>query len=153
MAVSVQGGAKSRRGSRRGSSFSPRAEINVTPMVDVMLVLLIVFMVSAPLLATGVPLDLPKTEAKALPAGDQEPLTISVTADGGIYVQETEYSLEELAPKLRAVADARGGGLNERIFLRGDDSVGYGEVMTVMARVSAAGFTRVGLVTDPLTTQ
>jgi biopolymer transport protein TolR len=123
------------------------AEINVTPMVDVMLVLLIIFMVSAPLLTVGVPLDLPQTRAKALDL-DKEPLTVSVNADGQVYLQNTEIPVEELAAKLKAVTEARGGGAEERIFVRGDQKLAYGTVMKVMGRLQAAGFQKVALITD-----
>jgi biopolymer transport protein TolR len=122
------------------------AEINVTPMVDVMLVLLIIFMVSAPLLTVGVPLDLPQTQAKSLEL-DKEPLTVSVNVKGQVYLQNTEIPVEELVPKLKAVTEARGGA-EERIFVRGDRQVEYGTVMKVMGRISAAGFRRVALVTE-----
>ena len=122
------------------------AEINVTPMVDVMLVLLIIFMVSAPLLTVGVPLDLPQTQAKSLDQ-DKEPLTVSVNVKGEVYLQNTEIPLEELVPKLKAITEARGGA-EERIFVRGDKQVDYGTVMKVMGRISAAGFRRVALVTE-----
>ncbi len=133
-------------GRRKGQRYRPRAEINVTPMVDVMLVLLIVFMITAPLLTVGVPVDLPKTAAHALSA-DKEPLTITVHADGGLYVQESEITLEALIPRLKAIA---GNGYKERIFLRADKTADYGDVMKVMASIHAAGFTNLGLVTDPL---
>jgi len=126
--------------------YQPLAEINVTPMVDVMLVLLIIFMVSAPLLTVGVPLDLPQTQAKTLDL-DKEPLTVSVNGKGQVYLQNTEIGLEELVPKLKAVTEARGGA-EERIFVRGDRQVDYGSVMKVMGRISAAGFRRVALVTE-----
>jgi len=122
------------------------AEINVTPMVDVMLVLLIIFMVSAPLLTVGVPVDLPQTQAKSLDQ-DKEPLTVSVNVKG-IYLQNTEIPGDELVAKLKAVAEARGGGFDERIFVRGDKQVDYGTMMKVMGRISAAGFRRVALVTE-----
>jgi biopolymer transport protein TolR len=122
------------------------AEINVTPMVDVMLVLLIIFMVSAPLLTVGVPLDLPQTQAKSLDQ-NQEPLTVSVNVKGEVYLQNTEISVDELVPKLKAITEARGGA-EERIFVRGDKQVDYGTVMKVMGRISAAGFRRVALVTE-----
>jgi biopolymer transport protein TolR len=121
------------------------AEINVTPMVDVMLVLLIIFMVSAPLLTVGVPVDLPQTRAKTLDQ-DKEPLTVSVTPKG-VYLQNTEIPVEELVPKLKAITEAR-GGTDERIFVRGDKAVEYGTVMKVMGRLSEAGFRRVALVTE-----
>jgi biopolymer transport protein TolR len=148
MAVTLDTPAGSSR--RRGPRFRPRAEINVTPFVDVMLVLLIVFMVSAPLLTVGVPVNLPQTNARSLPSTPQEPLTITVTADGIIYVQETEYTIGELTPKLTAIIDARGGGLDERIFLRADSEAAYGAVMRVMAEINSAGLRNIGLVTDPL---
>jgi biopolymer transport protein TolR len=122
------------------------AEINVTPMVDVMLVLLIIFMVSAPLLTVGVPLDLPQTQAKALDQ-DKEPLTVSVNVKGEVYLQNAEIPLEELVAKLKAVTEAR-GGLEERIYVRGDRQVDYGTVMKVMGRLSGAGFRRVALITE-----
>ena len=122
------------------------AEINVTPMVDVMLVLLIIFMVSAPLLTVGVPLDLPQSQAKSLDQ-DREPLTVSVTVDGRIYLQNAEVKIDDLVPKLKAITDARGGA-DERIFVRGDKKVDYGTMMRVMGRLSAAGYHRVALITE-----
>src|SRR2546425_12270775 len=131
---------------RRHRGRPVMAEITVTPMVHVMLVLLIIFMVSAPLLTVGVPLDLPQTQAKTLDL-DKEPLTVSVNGKGQVYLQNTEIGLEELVPKLKAVTEARGGA-EERIFVRGDRQVDYGSVMKVMGRISAAGFRRVALVTE-----
>ncbi len=122
------------------------AEINVTPMVDVMLVLLIIFMVSAPLLTVGVPIDLPQSQAKTLDQ-DREPLTVSLNVKGQVFLQNTEIPIEELVAKLKAVTDAR-GGLDERIYVRADRQVDYGSVMKVMGRISAAGFRRVALVTE-----
>jgi len=122
------------------------AEINVTPMVDVMLVLLIIFMVSAPLLTVGVPLDLPQTQAKSLDQ-DKEPLTVSVNTKGEVFLQNSEIKVDELVPKLQAITQAR-GGVDERIYVRGDKKVDYGTVMRVMGRLSAAGFRRVALVTE-----
>jgi biopolymer transport protein TolR len=122
------------------------SEINVTPMVDVMLVLLIIFMVSAPLLTVGVPLDLPQSQAKSLDQ-NKEPLTISVNLKGQVFLQNTEMGVDELVPKLKAITDAR-GGLDERIFVRADRKVDYGTVMRVMGRLSGAGFHRVTLVTE-----
>jgi biopolymer transport protein TolR len=136
-------GASGKRRHRRKPVMS---EINVTPMVDVMLVLLIIFMVSAPLLTVGVPLDLPQTQAKSLDQ-DKEPLTVSVDTNGKIFLQNSEIPVEELVAKLKAVTDAR-GGFEERIFVRGDRRVDYGTVMRVMGRLSAAGFRRVALVTE-----
>lgn len=122
------------------------AEINVTPMVDVMLVLLIIFMVSAPLLTVGVPLDLPQTQAKSLDQ-DKNPLTLSVNLKGQVFLNDTEIAIDELVPKLKAITEAR-AGLDERIFVRGDKKVDYGTVMKVMGRLSSAGFRRVALVTE-----
>ena len=142
---------KAGRGGLRGPRFKPRAEINVTPFVDVMLVLLIVFMIAAPLLTVGVPVDLPKTEAQALNT-NTEPLTITITDEGVVFLQETEIDPEEIVPKLIAIVQAGGeaGAFDERIFIRADDEAQYGRVMEIMARVNAAGFTNLGLVTDPL---
>src|SRR3954466_8516653 len=122
------------------------SEINVTPMVDVMLVLLIIFMISAPLLTVGVPLDLPQSQAKSIDQ-DREPLTISVNLQGQIFLQNSEIGIEELLPKLKAITEAR-GGTDERIYVRGDKKVDYGTVMKVMGRLSAAGYRRVALVTE-----
>src|SRR5438128_7443519 len=133
-------------GKRRHRRKPVMAEINVTPMVDVMLVLLIIFMVSAPLLTVGVPIDLPQTQAKSLDQ-DKEPLTISVSVKGQVFLQETEIGVDELVPKLKAITEAR-GGLDERVYVRGDRQVDYGTVMKVMGRLSAAGFRRVALVTE-----
>jgi biopolymer transport protein TolR len=131
---------------RRSRRKAVMAEINVTPMVDVMLVLLIIFMVSAPLLTVGVPLDLPQTQAKSLDQ-DKNPLTLSVNLKGQVFLNDTEIPLDDLVPKLKAITDAR-AGLDERIFVRGDKKVDYGTVMKVMGRLSAAGFRRVALVTE-----
>lgn len=133
-------------GKRRHRRRPVMSEINVTPMVDVMLVLLIIFMVSAPLLTVGVPIDLPQTQAKSLDQ-DKEPLTVSVKIDGEVYLQNAEIKVDELVPKLQAITQAR-GGLDERIYVRGDRKVDYGTVMRVMGRLSAAGFRRVALVTE-----
>jgi biopolymer transport protein TolR len=133
-------------GRRRHRRKPVMAEINVTPMVDVMLVLLIIFMVSAPLLTVGVPLDLPQTQAKSLD-NDKEPLTVSVNTKGEVFLQNTEIKVDELVPKLQAITQAR-GGVDERIYVRGDKKVDYGTVMRVMGRLSAAGFRRVALVTE-----
>lgn len=140
------GGGSSGGGRRHYRRANVMAEINVTPMVDVMLVLLIIFMVSAPLLTVGVPLDLPQTAAKSLDQ-DKEPLTLSVQLSGKVFLNNTEIPMGELVPKLKAVTEAR-GGLEERIFVRGDTKVDYGTVMRVMGRLSAAGFKRVALVTE-----
>jgi biopolymer transport protein TolR len=144
MAMNMAG--SSGGGGRRGRRKPVMAEINVTPMVDVMLVLLIIFMVSAPLLTVGVPLDLPQTQAKSLDQ-DKNPLTLSVNLKGQVFLNDTEIALDDLVAKLKAITEAR-GGLDERIFVRGDKKVDYGTVMKVMGRLSAAGFRRVALVTE-----
>ena len=131
------------RRARRGRVHQ-MSDINVTPFVDVMLVLLIVFMVTAPLLTVGVPVDLPKTRAQAL-GQDREPLSVTIRNNGRIYLQNTPVADEDLIPKLTAIA---ANGYDQRIFVRGDRSVDYGRVMQVMAEISAAGFTHIGLVTD-----
>lgn len=146
MGMNMGGGAAGGGSRRRTRRAAVMAEINVTPMVDVMLVLLIIFMVSAPLLTVGVPLDLPQTAAKSLDQ-DKEPLTLSVQLSGKIFLNNTEIKPDELVPKLKAITDAR-GGMDERIFVRGDTKVDYGTVMRVMGRLSAAGFKRVALVTE-----
>ncbi|TSJ60462.1 protein TolR [Starkeya sp. 3C] len=137
------GGWTSRRSRRRGGG-AVMSEINVTPMVDVMLVLLIIFMVAAPMLTVGVPLDLPQTQAQAV-SQDHEPLVISINTQGQVFLQDTEIQVDELVPKLQAIAKA---GYDERIFVRGDKSVDYGAVMKVMGRLSGAGFKRVALVSE-----
>ena len=138
---------KTANGKRR--RYQPIAEINVTPMVDVMLVLLIVFMVAAPLLTVGVPVNLPKTQAKIL-KGDDEPLTISVTAKGEIFIEETKIARPKLITHLQSIA---GAGVQQRIYVRGDKNVRYGHVADVVARINLAGFVRVALVTDNLETR
>ncbi len=141
MSVGNQGMSGGRR--RRGRKKALMSEINVTPFVDVMLVLLIIFMVSAPLLTVGVPIDLPDTQAKAMNA-DTQPITVSINNEGLIYLQETEIPIDEVVAKLEAIAKT---GYEERIFVRGDKLADYGTVMKVMARISAAGFKNIGLVT------
>jgi biopolymer transport protein TolR len=143
MGLAGAGGSVGRRRHRRRHVMS---EINVTPMVDVMLVLLIIFMVSAPLLTVGVPIDLPQTQAKNLDQ-DRQPLTISVNLDGKVFLQDSEIPVGDLVAKLTAVTGAR-GGFDERIYVRGDRKVDYGTVMRVMGRLSSAGFRRVALVTE-----
>lgn len=135
-----------RGGARRGSgaNLQPMSEINVTPFVDVMLVLLIIFMVTAPLLAVGVPVNLPDTAAPPLKSSE-EALTITIDSAGEIFLQETAITLNELVPRLLAIADE---GYEERIYVRGDQDVDYGAVMRVMGEISDAGFKRIGLVTD-----
>ena len=126
----------------RGRRHRPMGEINVTPFVDVMLVLLIVFMVTAPLLTVGVEVDLPKTKAGQINA-DAAPLVVSIKADGSLHLQDTEVPADALVPRLEAISDANP---LVRIFVRGDKAVSYGEVLGVMGRIQAAGFERVALV-------
>jgi biopolymer transport protein TolR len=144
MGMNIAGSSGGGRGRSRRKPVM--AEINVTPMVDVMLVLLIIFMVSAPLLTVGVPLDLPQTQAKSLDQ-NQKPLTLSVNLKGEVFLNDTAIGLDDLVPKLKAITDAR-GGMDERIFVRGDKHVDYGTVMRVMGLLSAAGFRHVALVTE-----
>ena len=137
------GGGSRRR--RRGGRAVPMSEINVTPFVDVMLVLLIIFMVAAPLMTVGVPVELPKTAANALPSDAEEPLTVTITADGVVMVQRTEVPRDELLGKLRAIAAERA---SDRVFLRADGAVSYAEVVQVMGALNRGGFSNIGLVTD-----
>jgi biopolymer transport protein TolR len=133
-------------GHRRRRRHGIMSEINVTPMVDVMLVLLIIFMVSAPLLTVGVPIDLPQSQAKSLEQ-DKQPLTVSVNLQGEVFLQDSKIPVDELVAKLKAITESR-GGMDERIYVRGDRKVDYGTVMRVMGRLSSAGFRRVALVTE-----
>jgi len=119
-------------------------EINVTPFVDVMLVLLIIVMVTAPMLTSGVPIELPETKGQQLQT-NKDPVTLSVDRSGKVFIQETEIKLDEIAPKLKAIAKS---GYAEQIFIRGDKGIDYGTVMRVIGRVKAAGFTKVSLVTE-----
>jgi biopolymer transport protein TolR len=146
MAMSAMG--SSGGGGRRSRRKPVMAEINVTPMVDVMLVLLIIFMVSAPLLTVGVPLDLPQTQAKSLDQQDKTPLQLSVNINGKVYINDTEIAISELVPKLKAITDSRGTGTEERIFMRADKKADYGTVAKVMGLLSGAGFKRLALVTE-----
>ena len=132
---------------KRNRATGLMSEINVTPFVDVMLVLLIIFMVTAPLLTTGVKVDLPEATAEALP-GQDEPLEITVKQNGDIYLQDTQIALNEIGPKLAAITQQKS---DTRIFVRGDKTVNYGRMITVISTINGAGFTKVGLVTEPLT--
>lgn len=144
MAMAVaQGGGGGRRGRRRGGSKKAISEINVTPMVDVMLVLLIVFMVAAPLLTVGVPIDLPQTKAKELNT-EAKPVQVSVTPAGDIYLGDKPVQLEGLVD---AINTQTPNGTDERIYVRGDQTANYGAVMKVMGVLSAAGFSKIGLIT------
>jgi biopolymer transport protein TolR len=121
------------------------AEINVTPFVDVMMVLLIIFMVAAPLMTVGVPVELPKTAANALPSEQEEPLTVTVSANGAVMIQTTEVTRGELVNRLRAIAAERD---STRVFLRADGAVPYAQVMEVMGALNRGGFANIGLVTE-----
>ena len=140
VAASGMSGGRRRRGGRR---HAPLAEINVTPFVDVMLVLLIVFMVAAPLLTVGVPIDLPETRAQQLNS-ETQPLSVSVKADGRIFLQDDEITVDALVPKLEAIAK---NGYEERIYVRADGTADYASVMRLMGLMNAAGYKRIGLVT------
>jgi biopolymer transport protein TolR len=143
MAMAVaQGGGGRGRGRRRGSK-KPMSEINVTPMVDVMLVLLIVFMVAAPLLTVGVPIDLPQTAAKELNT-ESKPITVSITPAGDIFLGDTQVQLEGLVDAINAQA---ANGTDERVYVRGDQTANYGAIMKVMGVLSKAGFSKIGLIT------
>ena len=143
MSVGNSGGRSRRRGRRGPNKAQVMSEINVTPFVDVMLVLLIIFMVTAPLLTVGVPIDLPETKASQLNA-ESEPITISVKKEGEIFLQETEIPLVELVAKLKAIAK---NGYEERIFVRGDKGATYGDVIEVMALISSSGYKRLAMIT------
>ena len=140
----VQKSGGGRRGRRRGKAAA-MSEINVTPFVDVMLVLLIIFMVAAPLLTVGVPVKLPETAANAMPTEQEEPLTITLTADGLVMIQSTEVADGELIPKLRAIADQR---TSDKVFVRADGAVAYERVAQLMGALNAGGFNNIGLVTE-----
>ncbi len=132
-------------GGRKGGRYKPLAEINVTPLVDVMLVLLIIFMVTAPLLSNAVNVDLPKTTASPV-SQDAEPLNVSVTADGKVYLQDGEIALPDLVTKLAAIAKDQ---KDRRIYVRGDKGITYGQMLEVMGTIITGGFTKVALLTDP----
>lgn len=142
MGMSAGGGGSTRGGRRRRA---PMSEINVTPLVDVMLVLLIVFMVAAPLLTVGVQVDLPKTQAAAI-QGQDEPLSVTIDAKGGIYLQESLVEMDQLVPRLQAIA---GNAPDRRIFVRGDQAINYGKVLEVMGLINTGGFNKVALVGNP----
>ena len=138
-----QGGTGTRR--RRARAGARMSEINVTPFVDVMLVLLIIFMVAAPMLAVGVPIELPRTSAGALPGEQEEPLTITLSADGMVLIQSAEVAADDLIPQLRAISAERAG---DRVFLRADGAIPYSQVVQVMGALNAGGFRNIGLVTE-----
>ena len=140
------GGRRRRRRARRGK---PMSEINVTPFVDVMMVLLIIFMVAAPLSVVGVPVELPETAATALPGDDEEPLTVTITEDGRVMIQETEVEVATLVTRLQAIAAER---KSDKIFLRADGRNDWNRVATIMGLLNAGGFADIGLVTDTMPT-
>jgi biopolymer transport protein TolR len=140
------GGGGGRRGRRRRGKSAAMSEINVTPFVDVMLVLLIIFMVAAPLLTVGVPIELPETAAKAMPTEEEEPLTITMASDGRLLIQTTEVAEADLIPRLQSIAAER---TTKKIFLRADGAIPYARVAQVMGALNAGGFNSIGLVTDP----
>ena len=137
------GGAKGRR--RRRGGARPMSEINVTPFVDVMMVLLIIFMVAAPMLTVGVPVELPRTAAQSLPSEQEEPLTVTITSGGELAIQTTVVSEADLVPRLRGIVAERA---SNRIFLRADGTIPYERVMQVMGALNAGGFSSIGLVTE-----
>ena len=145
MGAQLQAGGGGRGKGRRRRATAPMSEINVTPFVDVMLVLLIIFMVAAPLLTVGVPLNLPESEANPLPVENEAPLTINLASDGQIYLQKTPIDYDELALRLPAIAAEREDG---RVFLRADAALDYGRVALVMGLLNKTGFTSIALVTD-----
>ncbi len=145
MAATLSNKTKS-RGRRTGGTYRPMAEINVTPMVDVMLVLLIVFMVAAPLLTAGVPVDLPRSDAKAISEEDNKPIEITVTAKGEIFIGESEVKPDRLVPLLAAMTE---GQTDRRIYIRGDQALAYGKIMGVIGAVNGAGFNKVALISEP----
>lgn len=147
MGANISSSSSGRAGASRFKRYTPMSEINVTPFVDVMLVLLIIFMVAAPLLSVGVEVDMPDTAATQL-SGQDEPLVITIAADKRIFLQESEVALEEVVPRLNAIT-TRNKDL--RIFLRADESIDYGTFMQLMATLNVAGFNKVGLETDPIT--
>ena len=147
MGMSAAGASGGRGGRHRRRRATVMSEINVTPMVDVMLVLLIIFMVAAPLMTSSIDIDLPIAKGGSPTASNAPPLTLSVNLKGEVFLNDTAIGLNDLVPKLKAITQAR-GGLDERIFVRGDKKVDYGTVMKVMGRLSQAGFRRVALVTE-----
>ncbi|MGV3491155.1 MAG: protein TolR [Devosia sp.] len=147
MAMAVSGGGSGggrRRGRRRGGGSKPMSEINVTPMVDVMLVLLIIFMVAAPMMTVGVPLELPQTQASQLET-QSEPITISITDTGAVFLGEQSVAIADLVTQVAALAT---NGTEDRIFIRGDLAANYGAVMQVMGALSGAGYAKIGLITE-----
>lgn len=147
MAMAVGGGGGGGRRGRRRARTRMMSEMNMTPFIDVMLVLLIIFMVAAPMMTVGVPVDLPETRAKAM-EGQTQPITVSVDGQGRIFIQDAELKLDELVPKLQAIAK---NGIDERVYVRGDKITDYGSILRVMGRLNDAGFKKIGLVSLPET--
>ena len=145
MGMSVSSGGGGGRGRGRRGRKAPMSEINVTPMVDVMLVLLIIFMVAAPLLQVGIPVDLPEAKGQQIPAPKQDPIAVTVKLNGDVYIGETQVTVDTVADKLKAIAK---NGYDETIFVRGDRGVAYGAVMKVMGRINAGGFKKLSFVLD-----
>ena len=137
---SINGGLRG----RKVGSYRPMSEINVTPMVDVMLVLLVVFMITAPLLTVGVPVDLPKTKSSVI-VGEDEPLVVTLNAEGKLFLQDTEVALDKLVARLTAITENR---KETRVFVRGDRKIAYGKIMEVMGLINRTGFDRVALITE-----
>jgi len=146
MGASLQQQSRIGQAGGRSRAYRPMADINVTPFVDVMLVLLVVFMITAPLLTAGVPVDLPKSEARPIADEDQKPLEISLTKDGKIFIGETEVKRDRLVNLLTAMTSNDSG---RRIFLRGDQGIPYGQVMDILGSLNGAGFKKVALITEP----
>jgi biopolymer transport protein TolR len=144
LAAEAEAPRRRRRGHR--GKAQPLVDINVTPFVDVMMVLLVVFMVAAPLLTVGVPLQLPRSEAAPLPVDREEPLTVNLDSTGAVYVQSEPVTFDQLVPRLQAIRDTRN---SDKIFLRADAGLDYGLVAQVMGALNAGGFRNIGLVTDP----
>ena len=144
MAATLSNKTKS-RGRRTGGSYRPMAEINVTPFVDVILVLLIVFMVSAPLLTAGVPVDLPNSDAKALSEEESKPIELTVTKTGEVYLNKTAVETKRIIPLLQAMTE---GQNDRRIYIRGDSTLAYGKIMILIGDINGAGFTKVALISE-----
>lgn len=144
MGMQLSSHSSGRSGGRRRRSFRPNSDINITPLVDVMLVLLVIFMITAPMMTVGVPVDLPKTQAAQINDQD-EPLIISVDEMGKVYLQETEMLLEEAVSRLRAIT---GNNPNAKIYVRGDKKLAYGQIMEIMGGIAASGFSKVSLIAE-----
>jgi biopolymer transport protein TolR len=149
MGINIQSGSGRSRGGYR-KSYRPMSEINVTPFIDVMLVLLIVFMVTAPLLSAGIPVDLPKTEAAAMSEKDEKPLEVAVNKSGEIYIGETKVTREALLEKLSAIT---GDDMERRVFIKADQGLSYGDVMAILGSINKAGYKKVALITEPTPSQ